>query len=110
MPSDSSFKAADALTDDLGRELALRVTFLNGSGKVFFDVTFTPGQTLETVVKSMSQNHPELHRALWDPDSGQLGASVELIINDVFMGIEHTMETPVSDGDRITLLPAWDGG
>ena len=82
----------------------------NGSGKVFFDVTFTPGQTLETVVKSMSQNHPELHRALWDPDSGQLGASVELIINDVFMGIEHTMETPVSDGDRITLLPAWDGG
>lgn len=82
----------------------------DGSGKIFFDITFTPGESLETVVRSLSQKHPELHRALWDPDSGQLGASVELIVNDVFMGIDHTLETPVSDGDRITLLPAWDGG
>ena len=37
MPSDSSFKAADALADDLGRELALRATFINGSGKVLGD-------------------------------------------------------------------------
>lgn len=82
----------------------------NGGGRMYFTEDFTPGEDVERVVRRMSRRHPPLDRALWDPHTGQLGASVELVVNDAMMGILHEMDTPVSDGDRITLLPAWDGG
>jgi len=82
----------------------------DGGGRRFFTEEFTAGDTLEEVVRGLTRRFPELDHVLWDGDDGQLGASVEIIVNDAFLGLSHSLNTGVNDGDRITLLPAWDGG
>ncbi len=82
----------------------------DGGGRKFYTEEFTPGESLRTVVRRVSRGFPALDHILWDPDTGQLGASVEIIVNDAFLGITHTMDSELQDGDTITLLPAWDGG
>ena len=58
----------------------------------------------------MTRRFPDLDHVLWDAETGQLGASVEIIVNDAFLGIFHSLNSAVKDWDMITLLPAWDGG
>ena len=82
----------------------------DGGGRKFYTEEFTPGESLRTVVRRVSRGFPALDHILWDPDTGQLGASVEIIVNDAFLGITHTMDSELQDGDTITLLPAWDRG
>jgi molybdopterin converting factor small subunit len=82
----------------------------DGGGRKFYTEELAPGESLRTVVRRMSRSYPALDHILWDPESGQLGAYVEIIVNDAFLGITHTMESELQDGDTITLLPAWDGG
>lgn len=82
----------------------------NGGGRMFFTEEFTADENLQTVVRRFTQRFPDLDRVLWDTESGQIGASVEIIVNDAFLGISHTLDSQVKDGDMITLLPAWDGG
>ena len=82
----------------------------DGGGRLFFTEEFEVGETLQTVVRRMTRRFPDLDHVLWDAVSGQIGASVEIIVNDTFLGIAHTLNSEVKDGDMITLLPAWDGG
>ena len=82
----------------------------DGGGRLFFTEEFDAGESLQTVVRRLTRRFPELDHVLWDVDSGQIGASVEIIVNDTFLGITHTLNSEVKDGDMITLLPAWDGG
>lgn len=82
----------------------------DGGGRKFFTEEFAAGESIQTVVQRLTRRFPELDYVLWDVDSGQIGASVEIIVNDAFLGISHTLDSEVKDGDMITLLPAWDGG
>jgi molybdopterin converting factor small subunit len=82
----------------------------DGGGRLFFTEEFAAGESLQTVVRRMTRRFPDLDHVLWDVESGQIGASVEIIVNDAFLGITHTLESELQDGDMITLLPAWDGG
>ena len=82
----------------------------DGGGRMFFAEEFVAGESLQTVVRRMTRRFPDLDHVLWDAENGQLGASVEIIVNDAFLGISHTLNSEVKDGDMITLLPAWDGG
>jgi len=81
-----------------------------GGGRMFFTEEFEAGEILQVVLRRLTRRFPDLDAILWDTHGGQLGASVEIIINDSFLGITHTMESEVNPGDMITLLPAWDGG
>ncbi|MBF8267154.1 MAG: hypothetical protein HW388_662 [Dehalococcoidia bacterium] len=82
----------------------------DGSGRVYFDQEFAPGESLKAVLHRFGQRLPELDRVLWDPESGDLWEYVEIIVNDAFLGINHTMDSEVRDGDRITLMEAFEGG
>ena len=82
----------------------------DGGGRMYFTEEFEAGETLLMVVRRLTRRFPDLDHVLWDVESGQVGASVEIIVNDAFMGIAHTLNSEVKDGDMITLLPAWDGG
>ena len=81
-----------------------------GGGRMFFTEEFATGDDIKTVVRKLTRRFPDLDQILWDSENGQIGASVEIIINDAFLGITHTITSEVRDGDMITLLPAWDGG
>ena len=82
----------------------------DGGGRMFFTEEFEAGEILQTVVGRLTMRFPDLDHVLWDVESGQVGSSVEIIVNDTFLGIAHTLNSEVKDGDMITLLPAWDGG
>jgi molybdopterin converting factor small subunit len=56
----------------------------------------------------LSARFPDLQRALWHGE--QLGEHVEILVNDAVLDIEHTLDSPVRPGDRITLLGQFMGG
>ena len=82
----------------------------DGGGRMFFTEEFEAGETLQIVVRRLTRRFPDLDQVLWDVESGQIGSSVEIIVNDAFLGLTHTLNSEVKDGDKITLLPAWEGG
>jgi len=72
--------------------------------------TARPGDTVGAVLRRLSARFPELHEALWDRRSGDLGEHIEVLVNDAVLGVTHTLDTPVRDGDRITLIGQYVGG
>ena len=86
--------------------------FVGGDGsrrQVYHEVAH-PGDTVRAVLGRLSERFPELHRALWDRRGGDLGEHIEVLVNDAVLGVAHTLESPVRDGDRITLIGQYMGG
>jgi molybdopterin converting factor small subunit len=63
---------------------------------------------VRSVLKALSVRFPELDAALWH--GGSLGEHIEILVNDAVLGIEHTLESPLKPGDRVTLLAQFMGG
>ena len=73
-----------------------------------FDEPVSPSSTVRSVLKALSVRLPELDAALWH--AGSLGEHIEVLVNDAVLGIEHTLESPLKPGDRLTLLAQFMGG
>ena len=69
-----------------------------------------PGDTVRTVLRRVSGQFPELHAALWERGTGELAEHIEVLVNDAVLGLAHTLDSPVRDGDRITLIGQYVGG
>jgi molybdopterin converting factor small subunit len=80
----------------------------DGSGRRVMDEPLTPGATVRSVLESLSARFPELQRALWH--GNELGEHIEVLVNDAVLGVEHTIDSPLRPGDRITLLAQFMGG
>jgi len=80
----------------------------DGSGRRVMDEPLTPGATVRSVLESLSARFPELQRALWH--GKELGEHIEVIVNDAVLGVTHELDSPLKDGDRITLLGQFMGG
>jgi molybdopterin converting factor small subunit len=39
-----------------------------------------------------------------------LSEHIEVLVNDAVLGLTHTLDDPVRDGDRITLVGQYTGG
>lgn len=65
---------------------------------------------MRTVLQRLSSRFPQLEAALWDPQSRELGEHIEVLVNDAVLGVTHTLDSEVQDGDRITLLGQYMGG
>ena len=86
--------------------------FVEGDGsrrRVFHEVA-RPGDTVRTVLRALTARFPQLQEALWDRRTGDLGEHVEVLVNDAVLGVTHTLESEVRDGDRITLIGQYVGG
>jgi len=82
----------------------------DGSGSKLFTESFVPGETLGQVLRRFSARYPELDAALWSPDHSQLGEHLEVVVNDAVLGVTHQLDTPLTGGERITLLGQFMGG
>ena len=82
----------------------------DGSRRQVFHEAARPGDTVRAVLRRLSGRFPELHAALWDRRSEDLGEHIEVLVNDAVLGVNHTVESPVRDGDRITLIGQYVGG
>lgn len=68
----------------------------------------SPASTVRSVLKALSVRFPELDAALWL--AGNLGEHIEVLVNDAVLGIDHTLDSPLKPGDRVTLLAQFMGG
>ena len=82
----------------------------DGSGSKLFTEPFAQGETVRDVLRRWSARFPELDAALWSPDRAQLGEHIEVVVNDAVLGVTHELESPLKQGDRITLLGQFMGG
>ena len=67
------------------------------------------GQTVGDVVNDASTRYPQLAPRLKD-EQGQPYAFVTFYLNDDDIRLREGFETPVSDGDELTIVPAIAGG
>ena len=82
----------------------------DGSGSKVFTEPFAPGETVRDVLRRCSARFPELDAALWSPDHRELGEHIEVVVNDAVLGVTHELDSPLKNGDRITLLGQFMGG
>jgi molybdopterin converting factor small subunit len=82
----------------------------DGSGSKVFTEAFAPGETVRDVLRRCSARFPELDAALWSPDHSELGEHIEVVVNDAVLGVTHGLDSPLKNGDRITLLGQFMGG
>ncbi|GIH90120.1 MoaD/ThiS family protein [Planobispora siamensis] len=66
------------------------------------------GSTLEELIGDLESRHPGLQARL--VDQGALRRFVNVYLNDEDVRFLGGLETPVADGDTVTVLPAVAGG
>ena len=82
-----------------------------GTSEVTVDVPAPRGATVRDVLRAISDQYPDLGRALWDPTRPrELGDNIEVLVNNAVLGLTHDLESEVLDGERITLLGQYMGG
>ena len=67
------------------------------------------GDTLRELVDDLDTRHRGLRPALVN-DEGQLHRFINLYLNDEDVRFLGGLETPVNDGDTVSILPAVAGG
>lgn len=82
----------------------------NGSNTKHLDVDASPGDTVRTVLKRLTAQHPDLDKALWHEGTNALSEHMELAVNDALLGIRHTLDSEVKAGDKILIMGQYMGG
>jgi MoaD family protein len=67
------------------------------------------GDTLCALIDDLDGNHPGLKGRLIT-DEGALHRFVNIYVNDEDVRFTGSLETPLKDGDAVTVLPAVAGG
>ncbi len=86
--------------------------FVGGDGstrKVYYE-PLGEGDTVRRVLRRLSGRFPQLHKALWDPATGDLAEHIEVLVNDAVLDITHTLDSPLQRGDRLALIGQYLGG
>ena len=66
------------------------------------------GQTLGAVINDLEANYPGITDRLMD--DGKLNRFVNIYVNDEDVRFSGGLDTAISDGDSVTILPAVAGG
>ncbi|GGF57526.1 putative thiamineS [Marmoricola endophyticus] len=67
------------------------------------------GSTLQQIVDDLEANHSGIKERLVE-DSGELRRFVNVYVNDEDVRFTGGLETELSDGDQVVILPAVAGG
>lgn len=86
--------------------------FVGGDGtrRKILDEVVAPEATVGDILRRVSHRFSKLQQVLWERPGGDLGEHIEVLVNDAALGVTHTLDSPVRDGDRITLLGQYTGG
>lgn len=87
-------------------------TFVGGDGneRKIFEEEAPRGATLRDVLKKMSRRFRPLDEALWRDGSDELAEHLEIAVNDALLGIRHTLDSEMKEGDLILLMGQYMGG
>jgi sulfur-carrier protein len=67
------------------------------------------GRTVGEVIEDLEKRHPGVRGAVVT-DNGELHRFINMYLNDEDIRFLGSLQTPVSDGDVISILPAVAGG
>jgi MoaD family protein len=67
------------------------------------------GGTVGEVLRSLTAEHPQTEEQLFGPD-GDLNRYVNVYLNDEDVRVLDGLDTAVSEGDTVVILPAMAGG
>jgi MoaD family protein len=67
------------------------------------------GGDVGAVLRSLAEQHPETESQLFSED-GELNRYVNVYLNDEDVRVLNGLDTSVSDGDTVVILPAMAGG
>ena len=67
------------------------------------------GSNVGEVLRALIAEHPKTEDQLFGPD-GDLNRYVNVYLNDEDVRVLDGLDTPVSDGDTVVILPAMAGG
>jgi molybdopterin synthase sulfur carrier subunit len=67
------------------------------------------GATIRDVIENLEKQHPGLKERLCD-EKGELRRFVNIYLNDEDIRFAKGKETPVKDGDEVSIIPAIAGG
>lgn len=73
------------------------------------DILEFNGRRVAEVIDQLTAAHPDIRRHLCNED-GTLRNFVNVYVNDEDVRYLHQQETPLRDGDVITIVPAVAGG
>ena len=65
--------------------------------------------SLRAVLDELERRHPALHRSICD-ETGKVRRHINLFVNENHMRDRDGLDTPLSPGDVISILPAVSGG
>jgi molybdopterin converting factor small subunit len=68
------------------------------------------GTTLRELIHNIDTKHPGFARQLLDAETGEQRRFVNLYVNDEDVRYLSGLDTPVEEGDIISILPAVAGG
>ena len=69
------------------------------------------GQTLQAVISDLEANYSGISDRLMDSNNpGKLNRFVNIYVNDEDVRFSGGLDTEISDGDSVTILPAVAGG
>jgi MoaD family protein len=67
------------------------------------------GSNVGDVLRSLASRHPETEAQLFS-ERGELNRYVNVYLNDEDVRVLEGLDTSVSDGDTVVILPAMAGG
>ncbi len=67
------------------------------------------GSNVGEVLRALTSEHPNTESQLFGPE-GDLNRYVNVYLNDEDVRVLNGLETAVSDGDTVVILPAMAGG
>jgi len=73
------------------------------------DTVQTTGTTIQEIIESLEKQYPGLKERLCD-ERGELRRFVNVYLNDEDIRFAQGKNTPVKDGDEISVIPAIAGG
>jgi molybdopterin converting factor small subunit len=68
------------------------------------------GRTLRELIQNLDSQHPGFAGQLLDAETGEQRRFVNLYVNDEDVRYLDGLDTPVEEGDIISILPAVAGG
>ncbi|NKB24160.1 MAG: MoaD family protein [Kiritimatiellae bacterium] len=73
------------------------------------EIVETEGQTVQEAIQNLQNQFPGIQERVCD-DHGELRRFVNLYVNDEDIRFQQGKETPLKDGDELSIIPAIAGG
>ncbi len=83
---------------------------VKGSEWLILDKEIGEGATIGDLLTDLTSSYTDFHKVVFNPDTRKVGGRVLVILNDSLLQVTDVTETKLNDGDRVMLLPVYDGG